>query len=98
MTLYNTTFTIHNSVLDKCLFIIQSEIIEKMLEDGFTQPFLMKVISIQDPEYSNYALQFQAPDMEFINNWKNNNMGCMKILQTIFKEKVLYFDTILESI
>ena len=69
-----------------------------MLEDGFTQPFLMKVVSIQDPEYSNYALQFQAPDMEFINNWKNNNMGCMKILQTIFKEKVLYFDTILESI
>ena len=56
MTIYNTTFTIHNSILDKCLFLIKTEVIDRMLEDGFSQPTLMKVVSINDPEYTNYAL------------------------------------------
>ena len=98
MPIYNTTFTIHNSILDKCLFLIKTEVIDRMLEDGFSQPTLMKVVSINDPEYTNYALQLQAPDIEFIEKWKNDNMDCIKMLQSLFKEKVLYFDTILESI
>ena len=57
MTIYNTTFTIHNSILDKCLFLIKTEVIDRMLEDGFSQPTLMKVVSINDPEYTNYALK-----------------------------------------
>ena len=98
MTIYNTTFTIHNSILDKCLFLIKTEVIDRMLEDGFSQPTLMKVVSINDPEYTNYTVQLQAPDIEFIEKWKNDNMDCIKMLQSLFKEKVLYFDTILESI
>lgn len=98
MTIYNTTFTIHNSVLDKCLFIIQTEIIPSMIKDGFAQPSFLKVVSLDDREYTNYALQFQAPNIEFTQQWRSNNADCFKQLQIIFKEKVLYFDTILESI
>ena len=70
MFIFNTTFSIHESITEKCLKYIQTQYIPNMLDDGFVNPLLLKIHSESTDGYHNYAVQFIAPSLQFISNWK----------------------------
>ena len=53
MIVFNTTFSIHESVTDRCLKYIQTQYIPNMIDDGFANPLLLKIHSESTDGYHN---------------------------------------------
>ena len=99
MIIFNTTFSIHESVTDRCLKYIQTQYIPNMMDDGFANPLLLKIHSESTDGYHNYAVQLYAPSHEFILNWeKEMEQEYTHDLRSLFGEQALSFSTIMESI
>lgn len=99
MIVFNTTFSIHESITDKCLKYIQTQYIPNMLDDGFTNPLLLKIHNESTDGYHNYAIQFCSPSLEFIRDWKKvTEKEYVNEIRTLFEEKALTFSTIMETI
>ena len=99
MIVFNTTFSIHESVTDRCLKYIQTQYIPNMIDDGFANPLLLKIHSESTDGYRNYAVQFYASTLDFVTNWKKEmEKEYVDEVRSIFGEKALTFSTIMESI
>ena len=99
MFIFNTTFSIHESATDRCLKYIQTQYIPNLLDDGFSNPLFLKIHSESTDGYHNYAIQFIAPSLQFINNWKlKMETEYINEIRSLFGEKALTFSTIMESI
>lgn len=99
MFVFNTTFSIHESVRERCLKYIQTEYIPNMLDDGFANPLFLKIHSESTDGYKNYAIQFVAPSLDFITNWKMEmERDYVSEIRSLFGEKALTFSTIMERI
>ncbi len=99
MIVFNTTFSIHKSITDQCLKYIQTQYIPNLLDDGFSNPLLLKIHSESADGYHNYAIQFIAPSLQFINNWKlEMEKDYINEIRALFGEKALTFSTIMERI
>ena len=99
MFVFNTTFSIHDSVTDRCLKYIQTEYIPNLLDDGFANPLFLKIHSESTDDYKNYAIQFIAPSLMFITNWKMEmERDYVNEIRSLFGEKALTFSTIMERI
>ena len=70
MIIFNTTFSIHESITNQCLKYIQTQYIPNMIDDGFIKPLLLKIHSESTDGYHNYAVQFYASTLDFVYNWK----------------------------
>jgi len=99
MIVFNTTFSIHESVTDQCLKYIQTQYIPNMLDDGFVTPLLLKIHSESTDGYHNYAVQFYASSLDFITKWKMEMENeYVHEVRSLFGEKALTFSTIMETI
>ncbi len=99
MIIFNTTFSIHESVTDRCLKYIQTQYIPNMIDDGFINPLLLKIHNESSDGYHNYAVQFYAPTLEFISNWKKEmEKEYIHEMRSLFGEQALSFSTIMERI
>lgn len=99
MFIFNTTFSIHESITEKCLKYIQTQYIPNMLDDGFVNPLLLKIHSESTDGYHNYAVQFIAPSLQFISNWKEEmEKDYTNEIRLLFEEKALTFSSIMEKI
>lgn len=99
MFIFNTTFSIHESITEKCLKYIQTQYIPNMLDDGFVNPLLLKIHSESTDGYHNYAVQLIAPSLQFINNWRiEMEKDYISEIRSLFGEKALTFSTIMEKI
>ena len=99
MFIFNTTFSIHESITEKCLKYIQTQYIPNMLDDGFINPLLLKIHSESTDGYHNYAVQFIAPSLQFISNWKEEmERDYTNEIRLLFGEKTLTFSSIMEKI
>ena len=99
MFIFNTTFSIHESTTDRCLKYIQTQYIPNLLDDGFSNPLFLKIHSESTDGYHNYAIQFIAPSLQFINNWKAEmERDYITEIRALFGEKALTFSTIMEKL
>ena len=99
MIIFNTTFSIHESVINRCLKYIQTQYIPNMMDDGFINPLLLKIHSESTDGYHNYAVQFYASTLDFIYNWKNDmEKEYIQEIRSLFGEQALSFSTIMETI
>ena len=99
MFIFNTTFSIHESITEKCLKYIQTQYIPNMLDDEFVNPLLLKIHSESTDGYHNYAVQFIAPSLQFISNWKEEmEKDYTNEIRLLFGEKALTFSSIMEKI
>lgn len=99
MFVFNTTYNVHISVEMSWLKYVKTQLIPDMLDDGFVAPILMKIHFAQDPDIRNYALQFRASSREFIERWQSEIQPEYTAgLYRQYKEKVLFFNTIMEEI
>lgn len=99
MIIFNTTFSIHESVTNQCLKYIQTQYIPNMIDDGFINPLLLKIHSESTDGYHNYAVQFYASTLDFVYNWKKEmEKEYTHDLRMLFGEQALSFSTIMESI
>lgn len=99
MFIFNTTFSIHESITDRCLKYIQTQYIPNLLDDGFSNPLFLKIHSESTDGYLNYAIQFIAPSLQFINNWKAEmERDYITEIRSLFGEKALTFSTIMEKL
>lgn len=98
MFVFNTTYNVHNSVEVHWLKYVKTQLIPDMLDDGFLFPVLMKIHFQQEPEVQNYALQFRAPSREFVENWMTEKQADYNAeMYRLYKEKALFFTTIMEE-
>ena len=99
MIVFNTTFSIHESVTTRCLKYIQTEYIPNMLDDGFVNPLLLKIHNESTDGYLNYAVQLYAPSLEFVQDWRMKmEREYIQDLRALFGEQALTFSTIMETI
>ena len=99
MIIFNTTFSIHESVTNQCLKYIKTQYIPNMIDDGFINPLLLKIHSESTDGYHNYAVQFYASTLDFVYNWKKEmEKEYTHDLRMLFGEQALSFSTIMESI
>ena len=99
MVIFNTTFSIHESVTTHCLKYIQTEYIPNMLDDGFVNPLLLRIHNESTDGYHNYAVQLYAPSLKFIQDWREKmEREYTQDLRALFGEQALTFSTIMETI
>ena len=99
MFIFNTTFSIHELITDKCLKYIQTQYIPNMIDDGFINPILLKIHSESTDGYHNYAVQLYAPSLEFIQSWREKmEREYTHDLRAMFGEQALTFSTVMETI
>ncbi len=99
MIIFNTTFSIHESVINRCLKYIQTQYIPNMMDDGFANPLLLKIHSESTDGYHNYAVQFYASTLDFIYKRKNDmEKEYIQEIRSLFGEQALSFSTIMETI
>lgn len=99
MFVFNTTYTVHESVDAAWLKYAKTVLIPDMTDDGFLMPMLMKIECMVEPGYNSYALQFCFDNREFIARWQESLYSeYASAIRSTFGEKVLFFSTIMERI
>lgn len=99
MVIYNTTYNVHESVLDRWLNILRLNLIPSMTDDGCTVTSLLRVDYAVEEGYCNYALQLQFPDREALDLWVSETKPSYDAdLRRLFGEKVLSFSTVMYPI
>lgn len=99
MVIFNTTYAIHRSVNDKGINFLKTTVIPSMLDDGFTEPVLMRINQTVEPEYTNYALQFRHSDPDALRLWMQDLKPQYDTdIRHLFHDKILSFSTIMHPI
>ncbi len=98
MYIYNTTYVVTESVFTTWNSWVRAMHIPQMLEQGFTEPQIAKVITNEsEQEGVSITVQFKVKDLVTLNSWAEKNLGAIRSeIKQKFGENVLPFDTILE--
>lgn len=99
MIVFNTTYSVHHSVDDRCVKFLTNTVIPSMLDDGFSSPLLMQIEQEVEPGYRSYALQFFSPGEAHLQPWLSASKRAYECdLAALFGEKVLSFSTIMRPL
>lgn len=101
MLIYNTTFHIEKSVLDKCVSYLKKEYIPAAVESGLLRsPRLHRILpSGNDTGSESYAVQFEAKSMVALRYWMMHHGAALhKEIAERFGQDVVGFSTLLEEI
>ncbi|MBV7441111.1 DUF4286 family protein [Weeksellaceae bacterium TAE3-ERU29] len=100
MKIYNITFIVENSVQKEWLKWLKETHIKTVMETGcFSSARFTKVLSHKEPGAENFSVQFLTETNDGIENYLNNYAPKIKHeIITIFKNKVLFFETEMEYI
>ncbi len=100
MIIYNTTFHIHQDILDECLAYLKSDYIPKAARSGILRtPRLRRVLQSANEEGESYSVQFHADDIDSLNRWiREEGAALQQALINRYREKIVGFSTLLEEI
>lgn len=100
MILINTTFHVHNSIIDEFIDWANNIYINKALSSEYlSSPLLSKILADTDPEGTSFALQLKATDIDKAQQW--HDIEAQTIKNDAFRkwgEKMLHFTTYMEII
>ncbi len=100
MILLNTTFHVHNSVLNDFIDWVHDTYIKQAIDSQiFSSPILSRILADVDPEGTSFALQLKAENIETAQQWHDNDAS--KLKDDIFKkwgERILHFTTYMEIV
>lgn len=101
MLIYNTTFHIEKSVLEKCVSYLKEEYIPAAVEGGFLHsPRLRRVLPAGNgAEGESYAVQFEAKSRAAVRYWQTHLGAALhREMAERFGQGVVGFSTLLEEI
>lgn len=100
MIIYNTTFHIHQDILDECLAYLKSDYIPKAARSGILRtPRLRRVLQSANEEGESYSIQFHTDDIDSLNRWiREEGAALQQALINRYREKIVGFSTLLEEI
>lgn len=100
MLIYNTTYHVEESDAHNFLIWLTERYIPAVLSSGMLRsPKLSDVLSHNEPGSKTYTLQWEVDDSRTLHQW-HTKQGCglNEELLRAFKNKVVGFPTLLESI
>ena len=100
MIIYNTTFHIHQDILDECLAYLKSDYIPKATRSGILRaPRLRRVLQSANEEGESYSVQFHTDDIDSLNRWIcEEGAALQQALINRYQEKIAGFSTLLDEI
>lgn len=100
MVLLNTTFHVHNSVVQAFISWVQETYIPCATASGhFTDPIVSRILIDSDPEGTSYAVQLRAASHDDASRWHDTEASLLKEkLGKQYGERILHFTTFMEII
>lgn len=100
MLIYNTTYHLEEEVEDNFLIWLKEvHIPEIEKQDSLRNPKICKILSHSEEGQATYALQWEVESPAELHRWHMKYGSFAKEqVDKIFKQKVLYFDTLMRVV
>ena len=99
MIILNTTFYVHESIVDQFRQWIRQEYIPSALNCGLTEPTIARLMMEPQEGMSGYAVQFVADTIESASSWHDEEAATLRGgFCGKHGEKILFFTTYMERL
>lgn len=99
MILFNTTFHLDATIEPEFLTWLKVEFIPAAITAGFDKPLLSRIIDNIELGCAAFALQFFAPSMSEVNDWRAGRLcELIATMSTRWKDRALAFSTPMEIV
>lgn len=100
MIIFNTTFHVHESVVDSFKEWVRKKYIPLAIEtEGIMSPDFARILIEVQEGYASFAVQFKARSLDVAVEWHDGIGAALRgELSNKFGEKILFFTTYMESL